>query len=129
MIIFVWPSIITTKRGFNGVYCLTLELIKQCHSSCRFLGFLIAKPRVLINEEWANLRHDEGKQSCLLGFVGHIAAVHEDVLASAVAMEVAEDLEISFLGKLVDHLLTSVDCWMKHLAGSFPSSVEIAACK
>lgn len=57
----------------------------------------------------------------------HVATVHEDILASTVAVEVAEYLQVTLLGKIVAQLLRGEDGWMKHLARTLPAAVQVTA--
>lgn len=59
----------------------------------------------------------------------HIATVHEDVLSTAVTVEVAKDLELAFLREVMAQLLRGVNGWVQDFARSLPTAVKIAACK
>ena len=81
----------------------------------------------MVNEEWAYVGQDEGEDASILWRAGYVAAIHEDILAATVSMEVSEDQHLSLLDKVVDHLLRMVDCRMQHFGRGLPSSIEITA--
>lgn len=56
-----------------------------------------------------------------------VAAVHEDVLAATMTVEVAEQTELTLLSELKHHLLTRVDGRMEDFRWGFPTAVEVAA--
>jgi hypothetical protein len=129
MIVFIGSDVIATERGLQSVDGFTLEFVEEGHSSCGFLGPLVAESRVSVHEEGINLRHNEREDPGLFRVVRHVAAVHEDILSSAVTMEITENLQISLFGELDAHVFRCVNLWMENLAWSLPSSIEVASSK
>ena len=129
MIVLVGPHVVAAEGTLDRVDGRALELVEERHPRGGLLGLLVAEAREVVDEEGADLGHDEGEEARVLGLVRHVAAVHEDVFAPAMPVEVAENLQVPLLRELVAELLGGKNGWMKYLAGSFPSSIEITACQ
>lgn len=52
-----------------------------------------------------------------------VAPVHEDVLAAAMAVEIAEQLDFSFFLELEAHLFAGVNGWVQKSTRTLPPSV------
>jgi len=96
MVVLVWAHVVPAERGLDRVDGWTLQFVEESHASGGFFRFLISKSGVAIDEERTDIRHNKRMQPRIFRLPRYITAVHEDVLPTAVSMEVAEDLQLSF---------------------------------
>ena len=83
----------------------------------------------MVDKERADVRQNEWENASVLRRGWHITAVHEDVLASTMTMEVGEDEQLSLLREVMDHLLGVVDGRMQYFRWRLPSSIQITTCQ
>ena len=57
----------------------------------------------------------------------HIATIHKNVLPPAVAVEVAEYLQVTLSFKRMAQLLGRIDRRMQHFTGPLPTAVQITS--
>jgi hypothetical protein len=105
-----------------------LELLPHNHSSRRFLGLLDLEVTVIEVEVIAVLVEEEGKDA-LLESVGTLvrAPVHEQVLASGVAVDIAIEEDVTTLKCLSHHHLGGAILWELLHTWRDPLSVEVHA--
>ena len=128
MIFGEFSHIIALETRFYSINGWVLfKLIEQGHASCRLFRLLIAKPRVVVDEEGADIAVDEWKDSSVFRGVRHVTAVHENVLATTVTMEVSEHEHVTLLDEIMNHLLCVVNGGMQNFRGRFPATIQIAA--
>ena len=75
------------------------------------------------------MRHDKREKSSVFRLPWDVATIHKDIFTPAMAMEVAEDLKFTLLGKLEAKLFRRIDCWMKYLTRSLPPPIKITSGK
>lgn len=84
--------VITAEGALHRVDArVVFVIVKQRHTGCGLFGLLVPKARVGVNEEGVDRRQNEREQSRVLRGVGHMAAVHENVFAARVSMEITKD--------------------------------------
>ena len=71
--------------------------------------------------------HYVGKESCFLRTRWVIVSIHEDILASAMSVEITEQSERSLLRKLLPQSLHTIHLSVEQLRRILISSVEITA--
>ena len=84
--------VVTTEGGLHGVDgWMLLQFIEESHTCSGIFRLLISKTAIIIDEEGADVRQDEGEKARVLWLTRHVTSVHEDVLPSAMAMHVTEE--------------------------------------
>ena len=89
--------VIAAETAFHRKDVRALKLIKQGHSRCRLFVFLVAEPRIVINEEGTDAREDEREKPRLFGSVLNITPVHKDVFPATVTVVITKQSQFSFL--------------------------------
>ncbi len=125
----MYAFFVPTEGSFHGIDIRELEFVEKRDAGCGFFGLLIAEPALGEGEVRAEFVHKEGEESSLHGVFGVMAAVDEDILLIAMAMEIHEQHEVSLACKALDEFLGVMDGRVEGEAGLFPPPVQVTACE
>ncbi len=120
-------SISPTKRSLHSEYIRYFDLFPHGNPGRRLLRLMHREPALLKTEEIAYLTQHIWEYTRLVWFLWVVVAVHENVLAPGMAMEITIEGEVALFGETLDEALDGVHYWVQHFGWCFPAAVQVGA--
>jgi hypothetical protein len=84
-------DVISTEGRLHGVNSWVLfKLIEEGHPSSGIFGLLVAKATIIIDEERADVRQNEGEEARVFWLPRYVTTVHENILPPTMTVHVTE---------------------------------------
>lgn len=99
MLIFVLAYICATETSLHGKNIWDSELFEHGYPGSLFFVFAHTESTLFEREKVAKLRHDVWEHSCLTGHFFDVISVHEYILLSTMAVQVAVQYYFPFFLK------------------------------